>query len=219
MSGLQEGSMGYHVVRQWREGLRETQKSGSVLILTIIISSVLFSIGISLASILQKETARQLFGLRSAEAIAIANTAFECTLYNDFNRFAFFTTTSGVLSAQSLDCGEPYPVRAVGDWSIPYVPTLEDSVAVGTGRYTFVVLQLGSDSSEDSTAPMDSKTDLPCAQVTLQRRCVLGTTAQGDQTICSEGVIESLVDVHGYAFCSEGDREERRLVRRFRVYY
>ena len=203
--------------QQWGKGYRVTQKEGSVLILTIVISSVLFSIGISLASILQKEAARQSFGLQSAEAIAIANTAFECTLYNDFNRFAFFNIVSGSAGVQPLDCGGAYPIRAIGDWSAQYTPTLEDSSATGTGVYRFVVLQLGSDATEDVTSNLSSKRAIPCAQVTLRRSCVLGVVTE--TATCTEGVIESIVDVHGYASCAEGDRRERKLVRRFRVYY
>ena len=193
--------------------------AGSVLILTMIISSVLFSIGISLASILEKEVTRHLYADRAVVALNIANTALECTLYNDFRYFAFNEN----LRDQGLfkfTCGNVYQVRNHGDWSEPYVPqstTTGDARGTGTYQYDIIQVDKATVLNLDSNTNLDSKTGMPCASVTVKKLCTGGTSG-GAVKVC-EGSIESSIEVKGYFACSEGNESDRALVQRFQVYY
>lgn len=193
----------------------QSHNSGSVLILTVIISTVLFSIGIALTSILQKEVTRHLYADRSVVALNIANTALECALYNDFRRFVFSDDESLEQSAE-LSCGNLYHIRPKGDWGSLYTPNPEPGTnpAAGTGRYEYVVVQPDRGTAQEDLPHIS---DVPCAWVIVRKQCLNddGLTP----SFCADGLIESFVEVRGYASCSEDNEAERGLVRRFRLYY
>ena len=79
------------------------------MIITIIITAILLSIGATLASILDKEITRQIYGKQSQLAMNIANSALECVLFNDFYRSIFQTVTEENQS-NKVDCGGIYQV-------------------------------------------------------------------------------------------------------------
>ena len=195
---------------------------GSVLIITIVITAVLLSIGVTLAAIFQKEIVRQIYGRQSQVAMNIANSALECALYNDFRRSVFRSEELADRVYNSVDCGDLYPVRAgpirqnngqikPANWAVEYIPSLGDEKgedgstggAVGTGYYSFVVIR-----SEDGNIPGGK---VPCAHVAVKKEC------PGN---CQDNLIKTSMEVKGYHACSSGETEsERRLVRRFRVRY
>ena len=188
----------------------QSRNKGSVLVATIAITAVLLAVGITLASILEKDVIRQLYGKRSQIAMNIANSALECVLFNDFRRNTFETLLTRKYDI--IDCGELYQVRKDSDWSRLYTPSSDEtgSTPVGTGTYQFVVI--------DSPAQnLSGITNIPCAHITVKKVCSKGTT--GANT-CTDGLIESSIEVKGYSTCSSGEAESSRdLVRRFKVFY
>lgn len=184
---------------------KQTENTGSVLIVTILITSVLFGIGTAFASILEKEVARQVYEDRSQKAINIANTALECALYNDFRRHAF---NALVESDSTVLCGDLYQVRTVSNWNNPYYPSTDHGTVAGTGTYEFAII-------ESQNVNLSGVSGVPCAHTILQRRCVGSTSG----TSCISEVIDSSIEVRGYDRCSSGDENQRDIVRRFKVYY
>lgn len=180
---------------------------GSVLILSVVIATVLFSIGAALASIFEKDVRRQSYGKRSQTALSIANTAFECALYNDFRRDTFqgSLTPAGI----TVDCGDRYQVRSTdlsGVWGgLSYTPPVHS--IPGVGVYTFVVVASEGSDLSLLTDPV------PCARVIVSKVC-----SQVSGGFCA-GVIDSFIESKGYDRCLSGNLAERDLVRRFRVYY
>ena len=186
-------------------------KRGSVLAVTIVVTAVLLSIGITLSSILEKDITRQIYGRQSQTAMNIANSALECTLFNDF-RWQTFQS----LLAKKYDevrCGELYQVRKGNDWSVTYKPSSDEvgSGAAGTNTYQFVVI-------DSETQTLTGVSEVPCAHITVKKECVKGINITNNT--CNEGLIESSTEVKGYNSCSSGEKEsDRGLIRRFKVYY
>ena len=201
-----------------------TTNKGSVLIITIVITAVLLSIGTTLASILDKEVTRQIYSRRSQQAMNIANSALECVLFNDFYRSIFQSLTETEYT--EVDCGDLYQVRKSDEdnnWAV-YIPDPEplendEQVIVGAGTYTFVVVQTAE-------KDLSGVSEVPCAHITIKKVCAVDDTtvitdSEGvNHIICGDGLIETSVEVKGYNACSSGETErERRLVRRFKVHY
>ena len=191
--------------------LKKTAHKGSVLVVTIVVTAVLLSIGITLASILEKDVLRQLYGRRSQTAMNIANSALECVLFNDFRRHTFQPLLTRIYDV--VDCGELYQVRKGIDWSVLYKPSDDESATdpAGTGTYEFVII--------DSIVPdLSGVSEVPCAHITVKRVCIKGANT-GTNT-CNDGLIETSTETKGYDACSSGEKEsDRGLVRRFKVYY
>ena len=185
---------------------------GSVLVITIVVTTVLVTIGITLSSILEKDIVRQIYGRQSQVAMNIANSALECTLFNDFQWHVFQSLITRTYDA--VNCGEVYQVRKGADWSVTkkYKPSSDEAKtgAIGTGTYQFVVID-----SEIENLKGVSK---PCAHITVKKVCAKGVNI--GTNICNGGLIESSIEVRGYSICSSGEKQlDRKLVRRFKVYY
>ena len=187
---------------------KQTYNEGSVLIITVLIAAVMFSIGIALAGILEKEVRRQLYGERSQRAINVANSALECVLFNDFRRLAF----DSVLAAPNipLDCGDLYHAVEKSDWSKEYVPdNVGTNLAPGEGTYEFVIVQSNS-------SAFTSTSSHPCAYTTIEKVCEGSKSDSGK--ICDSGIIVNSIEIRGYNIC-EQDNPDEELVRRFKIYY
>lgn len=191
--------------------LKENNR-GSVLVIVVVITSVLFGIGVAFSSILEKEIIRQLYGERSQTALNIANSALECTLYNDFRRHVFNEVLFG--QGVKFDCGPLFQVRRINqgveEWSEVYRPKEHQISGTVTGENTHTYVIIASDQADLSGVSF-----VPCAQVTVKKEC---TNDTGDDTIC-DGLIVSSVEVKGYHVCSSGDASSRELVRRFKIRY
>lgn len=190
---------------------------GSVLVITIIVTAVLLSIGITLATILEKEISRQVYARQSQIAMNVANSALECALFNDFYRSVFRSAALAERVYAAVECGDLYPVRKISDWSSMYDPSSGDGASEnggvggppGTGLYTFVVI--------DSDGKPLFGEQVPCAHVALKKECV---AIGDDSTVCQDGLIDTSIEVKGYSLCRSGESESaRELVRRFRVHY
>lgn len=192
---------------------KRQQNNGSVLVITILVTAVLLAIGVTLFSILEKDIIRQSYGRRSQIAIRIANSALECTLFNDFRRLTFQALLAR--KYDEIDCGDLYQVRKGSDWSA-YIPSKDEDRdnPTGTGTYQFVVIQ----SLVQGVDELKNVSKVPCAHVTVKKVCASGVSA--GTNICNDGLIESSIEVKGYSSCSSGETEASRgLVRRFKVYY
>lgn len=177
---------------------------GSVLIITILITSIIFGVGITFSSILEKEIARQVYEDRSQKAANIANTALECALFNDFRRFTFDSSLGG---GSSIVCGDLYQVKDTANWGTEY-DLSSDRGHAGTGMYEFAIIKYRTDD-------LTNVSDVPCAHVIVQKRCVGGLTG----STCDSGVIDASIEVWGYDRCSSGNESDRDIVRRFKVHY
>ena len=195
---------------------KKYENSGSVLVITILVTAVLLAIGITLFSILEKDILRQSYGRRSQIAIRIANSALECTLFNDFRRSAFQTLLTR--KHDEVNCGDLYQVRKGTNWSAYSLSADEKEfkgAPAGTGTYRFVVIQSTVSGVDDL---LKNVSNVPCAHITVKKVCTNGVTV--GTNVCSGGLIESSIEVKGYSSCSPGEAEAgRELVRRFKVYY
>lgn len=192
---------------------------GSVLIIVIIISSILFSIGIAFAFILEKEVLRQIYSQRSQKALNIANSALECVLFNDFRRNVFSPTFLG--RSSNFDCGDFYHVRnasGVDVWSgLEYFVNNIDIVTSGsasTRTYKFKIVE----SFDSDLSNVDSA---PCAYVDVKKeeRCI--SKADAVVGTCTAKDILSSVEVRGYFRCSATHTENGngQVVRKIKVFY
>lgn len=192
----------------------KNKNEGSVLIVAIIITAVILSIGITISSILEKEVVRQIYGRHSQIAMNVANSALECVLFNDFRRGVFQPLIER--RYDNVDCGNLYQVRKGSDWSVTtYKPSADQTTAgaSGTATYQFVVIR--SERSDVTNVSF-----APCAHVTVARKCVSGTVVRSGGTVCRNGAIETTIEVRGYNRCASGEAESaRKLVRRFKVRY
>ena len=191
---------------------KKKNNRGSVLVIVVVITSVLLGIGVAFSSILEKEIIRQLYGERSQTALNIANTALECTLYNDFRRHAFDGDLFGL--KPRLDCGALHQVRLIDagaeDWTVPYSPETHQVRGKLTGESTHTYVVIASDRTD-----LTGVSDVPCARLTVKKEC---TRDAGTDAVC-DGEIVASVEVRGYHGCSAGNEASRDLVRRFRVRY
>lgn len=177
---------------------------GSVLIMTIIITSILFSIGISFAIILERQVVNQIFLNKSQVAINIANSAYECVLYNEFRRALFEEGNSG----REVDCGPFYNVYQV--------PT-SSSTSSEWSNYTLIDLEERQNEVEyefEIVENINTENVTPaCARVTLQKTCPVDATG-----ICPTE-IQNELNIRGFDRCENPSTEERSVVRRLRVFY
>ena len=196
---------------------KNTCRKGSVLVIAVLLSSTFFSIGIVLATILQKEVIRQGIATRSSVASNIVHDAFECALYNDFRRGVFNDTifSSGGVN-NVVDCGSVYKVRALtrGGLSEEEYVALNNGSAFsnpgkqrGEGHFEFVILR-------NDRVDGANQEQAPCAHVVVRKECA--TREQG----CSSETIKSYVEIRGYFSCrSFLSNDDRSVVRRLRVFY
>lgn len=169
--------------------LHTTTHKGSVLVVSVVITTVLTSIGIAFASILEKERRKQVYNQRSQIALNIANSALECTLYNDFHRLAF---DRGIF----IECGDEYGAREQDDWYRPFKVTFDRTLK---DVYTYEIVERAS--KENKKKAWEDLVNVPCARVTVRK---------GEA---------KTIEVKGYDRCSSGNEAERNLVRRFKVIY
>ena len=176
--------------------------------IVLVVSSILFSIGISFAYILEREVLSQLYWSRSQVALNVANSALECVLYNDAQRNSFAQSIFG--TARSFDCGSRYQVRNPGEWGTdPYVPrtvgTTDETRRLATFKFMVV------ETTNTDTAAVKN---VPCAYAEMSRQCADGTSGIS----CN---VEVSLTIRGYDRCSLGHKEgsDGQVVRRVRVVY
>ena len=146
---------------------------GSILIFSIIITAILTSIGIAFASILEKEARKQIYASRSQVALNIANSALECTLYNDFRRQVFDYSLFSV--PKTFDCGDLYKARNNDDWNTRFTPVTSDNT------YEYEII------ANDGIGDIDSSTSrVPCARVKVIKGAVSSIEIKGYDR-CSQG--------------------------------
>ena len=182
---------------------RRANARGSVLIVVIIISSVLFSIGIAFAKILERELLSQVYAQRSIVAFNVANSALECVMYNNFQRGAF-SSNHFFSRIDTVDCGSYFHVRSTDStkWGTTPYGLKDEGTNSQEDKYKFKLV-------EHTSADLSSVSATPCAYVTVERDC-------------SDGVCSSFVDVRGYALCSANESESQHAadgVRRLRLQF
>ena len=188
-----------------------SDKRGSVLIITVLISSIMFSIGIALTGILEKEVRRYFYNERSQRAINVANSALECVLFNDFRRLIFDDLSSQ--KGGTIDCGGLYHALVKGEWSKEYSPSNQKSAGsgdiAGEGAYEFVIVESHQTDFVANPGPY------PCAYVTVKKSCVGEKNALGTECL---GVIAKSIEVRGHNACKESGVDDD-VVRRFKIFY
>ncbi len=80
-------------------------KKGFALLLTVVITSILLSVALEISKIAVKEAVFSISGKNSNDAFYAADTAIECTLYNDKAGSTIFTfDSSGYVIPNPLNC-------------------------------------------------------------------------------------------------------------------
>ena len=186
-------------------------KKGSVLIIVLIMSSILFTIGITFAFILEKEVKGQTYAERSQKALNIANSALECFLYNDFQRNIFATRFFS--TNPHFDCGNHYHIRGVGDWGSSVYKPVVSSENARLGNFNFKVV-------ESPKANLENVERAPCAYVDLNRECSIMPASSTASSICN-APIDVSIEIRGYYECSKSHEEggEEQIVRRIQISY
>lgn len=203
---------------------KNIKAKGSVLILTLLLSSVLFAIGISFTFIIENEVRRQNFSEEALKAFLIADTAVECTLYNDFRLLAFSFRGEGS-SDINFSCGPNLiaipkidPEKAE-DWnmrlSIGKIRASRDEIGKEgghvEGRPGLVLEELGVSYNYIITEE-NGNVDLrrPCAEVSVRKKC---GGIENDRCKDKSNIVSEL-EVLGYNYCSRGKRGEvvRRII-------
>lgn len=159
-------------MRYFNTVAKTTYTKGSVLVMSVIITTVLTSIGIAFASILEKEVRKQVYSQRSQVALNVANSALECTLYNDFRKRTFDPPLAS--SVSRFDCGDLYHVRMLGDWNSVFVPQKSKTIH----KYEIIA------SSEEVNA---NSINVPCARVIVTRDSTDSSIEIKGYDRCSEG--------------------------------
>ena len=168
----------------------------------------MFSVGVALAGILEKEVRRYFYNERSQRAINVANSALECVLFNDFRRLIF--NDLGSLKNVPINCGGLYHALIERDWSKRYIPESTGSnEAKGEGVYNFVIVESHETDFATSSGPY------PCAYITLKKKC---DGEKNPVTNRCSGVIVKSIEVRGYNACKESGPDDD-IVRRFKIFY
>ena len=182
--------------------MKRNRIKGSVLVFTLMITTVLLSIGFVFLDIIHRETQRQSYSEKSQRAFLIADTAWECTIYNDFQLESFlFNNKSTPLECDSLGRDiKVYGYRSV--WAGRYVPktTSRSACDSSTGvSYSFVVTE------------GDESNPAACAEVGVNKKC-------------GESGIETTISVLGYDLCESPTTDDEtgkrgEVSRRFVIKY
>ncbi len=197
-----------------KKSLKNGQNRGSILIITVIISTVLFTVGVIFLSIINKEIERQSYSKRSQLAFGIADSAWECVLYNDLHTAAF--AIAGEVGNQRrglFSCNESFFSREKeliaceieernGEkkwkklgYSRPRQYTLNQINATSGGKkHEFVIVR--DDRGICSDALKEGKP--PCAKVIVKKSCLqkdIGENCTTDSSITTE------IEVVGYDGC------------------
>ena len=184
-------------------------KKGSVLIIVIVVSSILFTIGITFAFILEREILSQSYINRSQIALNIANSTLECVLYNDFQRNVFAPAFFG--SSFIFSCGEFYQVRDKKKWGSEryFIKNIATETDNRLGKFEFRVI-------ESENIDLNSVVSAPCAYVTMERSC----SEALEHSKCQVTPTISL-NIRGYYRCFDGHKEnaEDQAVRKIEVSY
>ncbi len=196
------------------------KNEGSILIIVIVFTTIMLGIGITIFSIIEKEILAQSFSERSKEAFLIADSAWECALYNDFRRLAFDLSGQRSASVKGVTCGdrlEVFKTKDSGDLDEDYVI---DS-GINTRSELFGVNPKVAEFKFTVQSSVQKRRN-PCADVILTKSCVRSAT---NTSTCSDSInqIENELTVIGYGSCGEnavGGKDKRGEVRRrFKIKY
>ena len=200
--------------------LVKKHNKGSVLVITLILSTILFSIGFVFSDFIAREIERQRYSSDSQVAFLVADSAWECTLYNDF-RSLIFNDLEEDRQTQRFSCGSGYTAYdydkdkgKAWEQKNEYAPkTRGQDISTPTkenvkSEYKFTVVK---HTESDGDTITDSSIARPCADVVVEKRC---TRVAGSN--CEEFASE--VRVVGYNSCSSPDKRGD-VVRRLNVEY
>jgi len=101
-------------------------KKGFTLLLSVLIASVLLSLGLAIFSITIRELLLSSTGRESQFAFYAADTGIECALYFDLVRGAFSTSTASAVSCNADGSNPTNANQAVGGqgWDVPNTFTI-----------------------------------------------------------------------------------------------
>ena len=185
-------------------------KKGSILILAIILSSVFLTIGLAVTSIVYKELLRLDVYKRSQAASAIADTAWECALYQEYREFLFSDTDAffNITLSRRVKCSDGFgnPSASLLGWNVKV-----DDVLISNNKIK------GKAVTENDPQKYEyfigSQNGGACAKVNIDKRCK-EDAQPGDQEFCT---VETIIKTTGYDACNkDGDsvnvgRVQRRL--------
>ncbi len=175
---------------------KKNQK-GSVLIISLIITSVVFSVGTTILHIGEKDKIRTSISYKSRDAVRVLDTVFECVLYHDFQNDLF--NPKKIRIEKNLECG--------------------DNLIGFSGLYDdqSELLFSACDTSTDSTVSVcnflvreniETYKNKPCALVNLEKNC-----SDGSDVSSCDASLKTKIDIISYDLCNflDTDVVHRRI--------
>ena len=188
------------------------KNKGSVLIITILISTVLLTIGLSITAIIEKDLLRQLYTQRSEQAFRILDSAVECTLYNDLHNFSFRVVGVGSESFTFRCNGlDVFTESATAIDAFNNKNKQTDYKNNGTVEFKFILVDSPS-----------------CAEVLVVKECVTSGTGTRPNNCVNKSSPSTTIEIKGYDVCTKNNGEgfdlgEERggltIVRRQKLFY
>ena len=188
------------------------KNKGSVLIITILISTVLLTVGLSITAIIEKDLLRQLYAQRSEQAFRILDSAVECTLYNDLHNFSFRVVGAGseplIFRCNGLDVftESAAPIEVFNNQQ-----KQETYKVKGTVEFEFILVDSPS-----------------CAEVLVVKECITSGTGTRPNNCVNKSSPSTTIEIKGYDVCTRNNGEgfdfgEERgglnIVRRQKLFY
>lgn len=103
--------------------MKRNTKNGMALLIAVLVSAIVISIGAAIFSIVQKQTILSSLSRDSQFAFYAADTAAECALYWD-SRYAYFAATSSVPTGATCG-GNTLTVSWPSNGSYPFMPSFQ----------------------------------------------------------------------------------------------
>ncbi len=174
-------------------------KKGSVLVITVVVTVVLIAVGLTFTRIIEKEILRQSYTKRSISAFAIADSALECFLYNDFrkNTFAFLDELSGNyvprLGCSNNSSLELNNIKIIDERT---GSILRSSLSTGGVEFKFELVDLSVKGNIK-----------PCADVRIIKTCAktTGSNCYKDSELIGRDSVITEVFIVGYDECEVED--------------
>ena len=160
-------------------------QKGSVLIISLIITSVVFSVGATILNISEKDKIRTSISYKSSNAVRVLDTVFECVLYHDFQNDLF--NPRKIRIEKNLECGD----NLIGfsglynDQSELPFSACDTSTDTKISMCDFLV-------REDS----ETYNNKPCALVHLEKSC-----SDGSDISSCDANLKTKIDIISYDLC------------------
>ncbi len=160
-------------------------QKGSVLIISLIITSVVFSVGTAILAIAEKDKLRTSISYKSYNAVRLLDTVFECVLYHDFQNDLFNPRKSRI--DKNIECADDL---------VGFSELYSDSLALPFSSCDISDTKVSKCDFLVRKDTTDYKSSA-CAQVLLEKSCSDGS----DVTNCNVH-LNTKIDIISYDLCN-----------------